>query len=529
MYRTNSNPSRPQRRRSFKGWLKRMTLPNNQRRIEPQVKEGVFGVPLNTSIEYAKTTVGYIDEDGVKHSKAGSIPIVVAKCGSFLKKNGLETEGIFRVSGNMKRVNALEFQFDQGASHYGLDFNWNGYTVHDAANLLTRYLNKLPEPVIPTEYYIAFRDVMNNNVCHTTEERIDAFQALIQDLPSPHRHLLLYLLDTLSLFAANASQTKMTTSNLAAVFCPGILRHPDYNTPIQYKISQCVIEFLIEFQSLFTIQLLDKKKRMSTASSEEVPWLVPSMHQPTPPLPLRVVNGSVHSESSEESPKALVSSPTGISSKQMTTTSREINQPFKQKLKDTVSPWIARMAGLLVCGPAAFLLAGVASYEAYLALTLHKLTEPLIFFAGLASYCTLLIIGLFGSISLDDPASEEAMRQDQALMSEWRDLLTRSWKTEKEDECCSIMSQSSRFNEEEEQSSEEEEEDEMEESDLGFDPATLEMYLSQYDQIKKDAELAKKLQSEEQKARDVHNPFVNEKQVSNDKEVWKIKTFSKET
>lgn len=38
MYRTNSNPSRPQRRRSFKGWLKRMTLPNNQRRIEPQVK-----------------------------------------------------------------------------------------------------------------------------------------------------------------------------------------------------------------------------------------------------------------------------------------------------------------------------------------------------------------------------------------------------------------------------------------------------------------------------------------------------------
>ncbi|CEG77300.1 hypothetical protein RMATCC62417_12080 [Rhizopus microsporus] len=341
MYRTNSNPNRPQRRRSFKGWLKRMTLPNNQRRIEPQVKEGVFGVPLNTSIEYAKTTVGYIDEDGVKHSKAGSIPIVVAKCGSFLKKNGLETEGIFRVSGNMKRVNALEFQFDQGASHYGLDFNWDGYTVHDAANLLTRYLNKLPEPVIPTEYYLAFRDVMNNNVYHTTEERIDAFQALIQDLPPPHRHLLLYLLDTLSLFAANASQTKMTTSNIAAVFCPGILRHPDYNTPIQYKISQCVIEFLIEFQSLFTVQLLDKKKRMSTASSEEVPWLVPSMHQPTPPLPLRVVNGSVHSESSEESPKALMSSPTGIDSKQATTTSRETNQPLTQKLKDTVCPWIA--------------------------------------------------------------------------------------------------------------------------------------------------------------------------------------------
>lgn len=41
------------------------------------------------SIKYAKTTVGYVDDDGVKHTKAGTIPTVVAKCGSYLKKNGL--------------------------------------------------------------------------------------------------------------------------------------------------------------------------------------------------------------------------------------------------------------------------------------------------------------------------------------------------------------------------------------------------------------------------------------------------------
>lgn len=49
---------------------------------------GVFGIPLTMSIKYAKTTVGYVDEDNVKHTKAGAIPIVVAKCGSYLKKNG---------------------------------------------------------------------------------------------------------------------------------------------------------------------------------------------------------------------------------------------------------------------------------------------------------------------------------------------------------------------------------------------------------------------------------------------------------
>jgi hypothetical protein len=74
---------------------------------------------------------------------------------------GLQTEGIFRISGSVKRINMLEFQFDQNTNHYGLGFNWEGYTVHDAANLLTRYLNKLPNSVIPFEHYQDFHDVMS--------------------------------------------------------------------------------------------------------------------------------------------------------------------------------------------------------------------------------------------------------------------------------------------------------------------------------------------------------------------------------
>lgn len=90
----------------------------------------------------------------------------------------------------------------------------------------------------------------------------------------------------------------MDIPNLAAVFCPGILRHPDHNNPIQYKISQYVIEFLIEFQSLFTMQLLvpSKKKKTSSGEVPPVPLLLPSssrqqhaISQP-PSVPLHVVN-----------------------------------------------------------------------------------------------------------------------------------------------------------------------------------------------------------------------------------------------
>lgn len=51
------------------------------------VGKGVFGVPLAESIQYAHATISYIDDRTSKQC-FGRIPIVVAKCGSFLKEEG---------------------------------------------------------------------------------------------------------------------------------------------------------------------------------------------------------------------------------------------------------------------------------------------------------------------------------------------------------------------------------------------------------------------------------------------------------
>lgn len=232
----------------------------------------------------------------------------------------------------------------------------------------------------------------------------------------------------------------------------------------------------------------------------------------------------------------------------------------------------------------------VVVYELYLAFTLVSF-EPLMFFGGLASYWGLLYHSLTANepisektlMSIDpiantieqpkepynqdvdhedctvyppmDDATEEAIMKDED-MSEWRDLLARSWKDEEPSSSSasifaadndSVMSRSSRFNEEEDfappsENSSSSDEDE----DLGFDPATLEAYFTQYDkektdQIKRDAELAQKLQIEEQKARDENNPFVVETMAvgkvpidafdddkvttPTDKEAWKIRVF----
>lgn len=56
----------------------------------------------------------------------------------------------------------------------------------------------------------------------------------------------------LSIFASNDEVNRMSASNLAAVFTPGMLSHPSHDLdPVQYKISQRVVEFLIEFHMCF--------------------------------------------------------------------------------------------------------------------------------------------------------------------------------------------------------------------------------------------------------------------------------------
>lgn len=148
-------------------------------------------------------------------------------------------EGIFRLPGSVKRLRLLQTHFDT-PSTYGSHLDWRGYTVHDAASILRRFINYLPEPVITTSYYRPFKDTMGklreggweigvtntvlllplDQIFPSVNEKVKAFQALIEQLPLCHQYLLLYLLDLLAIFVTTASFTKMDVDCLAAVFAP---------------------------------------------------------------------------------------------------------------------------------------------------------------------------------------------------------------------------------------------------------------------------------------------------------------------
>lgn len=333
----------------------------------------VFGVSLSDSLSVASAEV-IVQSELVSF---GRIPIVVAKCGAFLKSNGLETSGIFRIAGNSKRIKELQYIFSHGPD-YGAKFkNWDGYTVHDVASLLRRFLNNLQEPLIPLSLYEDFRtplknrprilkhmalhsvshpnaikdnslsNDLNNNketsdqkslatttitnlttittttTTNTEKENIQPedqvidndqniirknedvpekknilkedneedineeqelqrlkklrhkkrlsrdiraalkeYETLFIQLNNDTKQLTIYLLDLLSLFARQSELNLMSGRNLAAIFQPSFLSHPQHDMdPKEYELSRFVVEFLIEYSYKLLPHLLKIAKK----------------------------------------------------------------------------------------------------------------------------------------------------------------------------------------------------------------------------------------------------------------------------
>ncbi|EKG16805.1 hypothetical protein MPH_06008 [Macrophomina phaseolina MS6] len=279
---------------------------------EPEKPRGIFGVPLQDSIKYANVAISLFNEEGESYIY-GYVPIVVAKCGVFLKEKAVDVEGIFRLSGSEKRIKELREAFNS-PDRYGKGLDWTGYTVHDAANILRRYFNQLPEPIIPLEFYELFREPLRNHQAQAVgpmdgqkesigefdmDNAIRVYQRLITELPPLNRQLLLYILDLLAVFASKSDLNKMTTANLAAIFQPGILSHPNHDmAPPEYRLSQDVLIFLIENQDNFLIGMQGTAADPKTVEEVESGPSTPSGKPPTTPTRSKTTIGRSSSNAS---------------------------------------------------------------------------------------------------------------------------------------------------------------------------------------------------------------------------------------
>ncbi|XP_010211111.1 PREDICTED: rho GTPase-activating protein 39-like [Tinamus guttatus] len=148
-----------------------------------------------------------------------------------LALGGEQTEGIFRVPGDIDEVNALKLQVDQWRIPSGLS------DPNVPASLLKLWYRELEEPVIPQQFY---------QECISNYENPDAAVAVVQLLPELNRLVLCYLIHFLQIFAqpSNVGTTKMDVNNLAMVMAPNCLRCQSDDPRIIFENTRKEMSFL---------------------------------------------------------------------------------------------------------------------------------------------------------------------------------------------------------------------------------------------------------------------------------------------
>lgn len=254
---SGSEASSPPTKRQFRwpGIPRRRSSGNSS--APPAVHPTVFGKPLEEVVRYAGTQVPMIIPG--RQPTYEYLPICVTKCGYWLKMHGLREVSLFTRESSDRAVARLQRTFERYPD-YGQSLNMKGdYQVTDVARLLRKFLEELPEPVIPKAMYAEFIRLFSSDGPSDDHARMLRCGELIDSMPAPNRELLLYMCDLMSTFAQHSvptswraqgpmRPTNMTPArDLVKVFQPSLLFHPDRNWWGGEPDRCCrVLEFMVE-------------------------------------------------------------------------------------------------------------------------------------------------------------------------------------------------------------------------------------------------------------------------------------------
>ncbi|XP_033032712.1 rho GTPase-activating protein 4 isoform X5 [Trachypithecus francoisi] len=181
-------------------------------------------------------------------SSGQPVPLVVESCIRFINLNGLQHEGIFRVSGAQLRVSEIRDAFERGE-----DPLVEGCTAHDldsVAGVLKLYFRSLEPPLFPPDL---FSELLASSELEATAERVEHVSRLLWRLPAPVLVVLRYLFTFLNHLAQYSDENMMDPYNLAVCFGPTLLPVPAGQDPValQGRVNQLVQTLILQPDRVF--------------------------------------------------------------------------------------------------------------------------------------------------------------------------------------------------------------------------------------------------------------------------------------
>lgn len=233
--RSSSNLENTERKR-VKSRLKKLILkrpPLQALQEKGLIKDQVFGCRLEMLCEREKCTV----------------PRFVRLCTEAVERRGLETDGIYRVSGNLAVIQKLRFRVNHEEKVSLEEGEWED--VHVITGALKLFFRELPEPLVP---YGFFTDIVETVKMTDYIDKVDRLKCLVLNMPPPNHDTLQFMCRHLKRVLQHSDSNRMTTQNIGIVFGPTLMRPERDNGNIAVNMvyqNQAVELILSEYEHIF--------------------------------------------------------------------------------------------------------------------------------------------------------------------------------------------------------------------------------------------------------------------------------------
>uniref|UniRef100_UPI003AADEAC0 rho GTPase-activating protein 9 isoform X2 n=1 Tax=Centroberyx gerrardi TaxID=166262 RepID=UPI003AADEAC0 len=251
--RSASNLENTERKR-VKSRLKKLILkrpPLQALQEKGLIKDQVFGCSLEMLCERERSTV----------------PRFVRLCTESVEKRGLETDGIYRVSGNLAVIQKLRFLVNHERAvttdgrymfpaelvqeeKLNLDQSeWED--IHVITGALKLFFRELPEPLVPFGF---FTDIVETVKMSDYMDKVDRLKCLVLNMPPPNHDTLQFMCRHLRRVLEHSDANRMTTQNIGIVFGPTLMRPERDNGNMAVNMvyqNQAVELILSEFDHIF--------------------------------------------------------------------------------------------------------------------------------------------------------------------------------------------------------------------------------------------------------------------------------------
>lgn len=154
----------------------------------------------------------------------------------------MDAVGIYRKSGGNSQVQNVKEGFERSVQD--LDLSDPDLDINAVTSCLKQYFRRLPNPLITYEVY---DQVLETTGIAEPSLRVEALARALSDLPKVHWDVLEHLMLHLSRVVARNEENLMTSSNIAVVFAPTIMRPESLSQEMTDTAKKNeVVQFLVE-------------------------------------------------------------------------------------------------------------------------------------------------------------------------------------------------------------------------------------------------------------------------------------------